>query len=468
MPTGSCELDPMPQAFANPSTPFLRSRPFGGISPGQRIPSLAAIFFLFAAAVVLVGYWFGYCDAHLSVALLAIGFLLPFSTLLRLDNLTLHRTASVARHNEASADLILQSIGDAVIVTDPQLRVLRMNPVAESLTGLSLSDSLHRPITEIFNIVDETTRKPHENPAARVLRLNQATSVTARTLLVHKDGSELPIDDSASPIYADNGDLLGIVVVFRSIASRRQAENALIKFEKLAAVGRLAGTIVHEINNPLASVTNLLFLARVAKEHTELDSYLKLAEQELIRISTITHQTLSYYRQSNTAAPVHLDQILDSVLILYSPRLRHSRIVVDQRFRNLIPIDCFEGEIRQVLSNLIGNAIDAVRSASDSGLQLTAPQITIRVRQARHWSTDRKGLLITIADQGIGISPAALKQLGEPFFTTKGSEGTGLGVWVSREIIARHDGILSIRSSQSPAHHGSVFSLFLPSEATTR
>ena len=233
-----------------------------------------------------------------------------------------------------------------------------------------------------------------------------------------------------------------------------RTEKALLQTEKLAAVGRLAASIAHEINNPLESVTNLLYLASSSESLPEIREYLEIADSELRRVSAITNQTLRFYRQSTDAREVTCDDLFESVLTIHHGRLKNAHVSVEKRKRAKRAIRCFDGEIRQVLNNLVSNAIDAMYPRGG--------RLLIRSRDGRDWKTDRNGIFLTVADTGTGIAPQALLRLFEAFYTTKGIGGTGLGLWVSEEIVTRHGGRLRVRSSQRHGCRGSVFTVFLP------
>ena len=252
----------------------------------------------------------------------------------------------------------------------------------------------------------------------------------------------------------------GIVTFSRDISELKRSTAALMQTEKLAAVGRLAASIAHEINNPLESVTNLLYLARRSRDVEEMQSYLETAERELRRVSVISNQTLRFYKQSTDATSVTCLELFSGVLSIYQGRLVNSRIRVEKRKRACHPVECFEGEIRQVLSNLVGNAIDAMHP--EGGRML------LRSRDAHNWKTDQKGVTLTVADTGHGMSSQVLQKVFEAFYTTKGIGGTGLGLWVSKEIVDRHNGTLRVRSSRRKGHSGTVFALFLPFDAVRR
>ena len=249
------------------------------------------------------------------------------------------------------------------------------------------------------------------------------------------------------------------------ITERHKTVAALMQSEKLAAVGRLASSIAHEINNPLESVTNLLFLIRGNPESPLLREYIEIAERELKRVSVITTQTLRFHKQSTKPRAVTCQDLIGSVLSIYQGKIVNSRVQVENqaefsvegRRRAAPSVVCFGGEIRQVLSNLIGNALDA--------MQANGGRMLLRSREGTDWKTGRKGVLITVADTGAGMSPQTQSRLFEPFYTTKGLAGNGLGLWISREIVVRHEGALRFRSSRRQDRSGTVFTLFLPCEA---
>jgi len=604
------------------------------------------------------------------------------------------------RENEARAWRVLQSIGDAVIVTDADTRIVQMNRVAEELTGWTLVEAANRPLVQVFRIFDETTGRPMESAAEKVKRMGTTVALARYPVLVRRDGSQVAIDDSGSPIFDDHGGLAGTVLVFRDIGERRAAEreradlarqltlvldattdgvlsidrdwrmvyrnrraqemleasgeltdrifwdtfpeavfhgspfiehyyrameqripgkfeafypephnawynvtvqpaehgvvvffrdvtaqrregealrereaklkaiystslqyiglitpdgvlidcnraslefgpfqredvvgkhyadapwftgtpgvpdllrhaiaiahagetfrselslvrpngevivfdfsltpvrdeagsviylvpeahditevkrtqSALLKSEKLAAVGRLASSIAHEINNPLESVMNLIFLSR----HAELEdtrNYLELADQEIRRVSIIANQTLRFHKQASNPQAATAPDLFSTVLRIYEGRLRNARVQVEQEFRSEDPVVCFQGDVRQVLNNLVSNALEAMPFGG---------RLLIRSRKGRNWKSGQQGIVLTIADTGTGMSPEVRKHIFEAFYTTKGTAGNGLGLWVCQEIVERHRGALRVRSSQRADCSGTVFALFLP------
>ncbi len=281
--------------------------------------------------------------------------------------------------------------------------------------------------------------------------------VTEEGTLVGDGGDHRVWHSNYVPIRSATGEIIGISAASMEITSQKKAEAALIQNEKLAAVGRLAASIAHEINNPLESVTNLLYLARRSDDLAIIDDYLETAERELRRVSAIAIQTLRFYKQSSKAELIHCEDLFKSVLVIHQGRLQNANIQVEKRKRATRPVRCFDGEIRQVLNNLVSNAIDAMSPAGG--------RLHVRSREATRWKTGERGLVLTVADNGTGMAPEVRRKIFEAFYTTKGIGGTGLGLWVSQEIVDRHAGTLHVRSSQTTGASGTVFSLFLPFEA---
>jgi len=272
--------------------------------------------------------------------------------------------------------------------------------------------------------------------------------------LRRKDGTAVTILENVTLLPAESGRpeaLLGTVV---DITERKLAQEALLGAEKLAAVGRLAASMAHEINNPLEAVTNTLFLARTHPEVTPaLRELLLLAEQELSRVANITRQTLGFFRGASELATSSIAEILDDALALYQTKIRarNIRLVKQVRFNALI--HARPRELRQAFSNLVANALDAVPDGGD---------LMLRVSRGRDWRSGMPGVTVTVADSGLGIEPQHRKRIFEPFFTTKRDTGTGLGLWLTREIVLRHSGRIRIRTNSGRGRSGTTISIFLP------
>jgi signal transduction histidine kinase len=231
------------------------------------------------------------------------------------------------------------------------------------------------------------------------------------------------------------------------------AQEALLRSEKLAVTGRLAASIAHEINNPLEAVTNLLFLMRAEASPEQRKKYLAQAEQELARVAEITKQTLRFYREPSQPAATRVVSVLDSVLMLFGQRLVSAGIRVEREERApAATVLSTPGELRQVIANLVGNAIDAMR---------TGGRLRIRICQFLD-PQDRKLVRLTIADTGMGIPREVLPTIFEPFVTTKAETGTGLGLWVTTEILRRNGWKIRVRTSSNPGRSGTAFSIVIP------
>lgn len=234
-----------------------------------------------------------------------------------------------------------------------------------------------------------------------------------------------------------------------------RAQEALRLSEKLAVTGRLAASIAHEINNPLESVTNLLYLLRSESSPDRRAIYLEQAEQELARVTEITKHTLRYYREPNRPVQVDVSAVLDSILALYKSRLLAANITVHKEVRtgNTF-IEANPGELRQIMANFIGNSLDAMRMGGN---------LRLRISQQRNanGSGDTR-LNLSIADTGSGIDPNLLPTIFEPFVTTKGETGTGLGLWVIQELARKNRWSVRVRSCINPKHRGTVFSILMP------
>ncbi|GAC1414473.1 MAG: hypothetical protein NVSMB62_00450 [Acidobacteriaceae bacterium] len=241
-----------------------------------------------------------------------------------------------------------------------------------------------------------------------------------------------------------------------NLEQRATAQEAVRRSEKLAVAGRLAASIAHEINNPLESVTNLLYLITASDNLDDIKMFARTAEQELARVSEITTQTLRFHRQQSNPVEVSLGDIIDSVLALFHARLMGARIRVRCEFRTHQKVVVYAGEIRQVIANLVQNALDAMHQGGTLHLRVLPVE--------RHGRLGSRGVRVLVGDSGTGIPERIRATLFEPFVTTKGATGTGLGLWVSKEIIEKHKGELKFRTSEFPAHHGTVFSVFLPND----
>jgi PAS domain S-box-containing protein len=347
----------------------------------------------------------------------------------------------------------LESIGDAVIACDSEGKVDFMNAVAQELTGWTAQEAMGHPLAEVFHIINEETREEAENPVEKVRRLQTVVGLANHTALLSRDGREYVIDDSAAPIRGESGEVRGIVLVFRDVTEARRAEAALIAGEKLAVAGRLAASIAHEIHNPLDSVANAHYLMQHETDPGKRLEYLTLAQQELGRTMQISRTLLSLYREPKAPILVDLKELAEDVLLLIERRLMQQDITVERQFSEPCVVEGFPAELRQVFTNIFVNALDAVGKGG---------RIRIRIEPVAADELRAAGTLVEVTDSGPGISEQAGENLFQPFFTTKGENGTGLGLWVSNGIVQKHGGTIRIVNSGDADLRGACVRVYLP------
>jgi two-component system, NtrC family, sensor kinase len=340
---------------------------------------------------------------------------------------------------------LLELATEAIIVRKISGEIVFWNAGAESLYGWKRDDVLHKDMHTVLRTAFPVPRNEIEET------LHEKAVWQGNLHQKKKDGSDVIV--ACRKIMNHEGD--AILEVNRDITAQVKAEEALRETEKLAAMGRVAGIIAHEINNPLAAITNIFFLIR---NHPSLDDEARhcaaLAEQELQRVAHITRQTLSFYRESKTPISVMLTELLDDVVGLQERQLQISHIRLHKRYFKPGMVHGFPVELRQVFLNLIGNAIQAMPNGGE--LRLT-------VREAYDWQLKRRGISVSIVDTGVGIKPQDSGRLFEPFFSTKSTKGTGLGLWISKGIVQKYEGSISFRSVRSEKGCATCFRVFLPS-----
>jgi PAS domain S-box-containing protein len=398
------------------------------------------------------------------VASLLIGVIVAMFTRQRLRTVSnsyeatldeLERRSREAHESRQWFQTTLESIGDAVIACDVEGRVQFMNAVATGLTGWTMQDALGRRLTEVFHIINEETREPAEDPVEKVRVEKRVSGLANHTALISRQGKEIVIDDSAAPITDENGEMTGIVLVFHDVTEQRRAEAALISGEKQAVAGRLAASIAHEIHNPLDAVANLLFLLREEKNPAKRTEYLRMAEQELGRTMQISRAMLSLYREPKAPIVIELKELIEGVLLLLERRIALQQIELKREFLTPCTVEGFPAELRQVMTNVVMNAIEA---AGPKGC------IRIRLEAAPAEEFRGAGALIEVADSGPGIPDSAAHRIFQPFFTTKGEQGTGLGLWVSLGIVQKHGGTMRLQNCNDEEYRGACASIYLPAK----
>jgi PAS domain S-box-containing protein len=360
------------------------------------------------------------------------------------------------RAREQEFRTLADSLPQLIWVLDATLRLEYCSQEFYRFTGLSPD--------EVFKVPWPETRKRvmHPEDLASTLHktgqsMQSASEYVNEARVRRYDGQYRTFLTRAVPLLDDDGQVTRWIGSSTDIHDQKLAEEAMRRSEKLAVTGRLATSIAHEINNPLMALTGLLYLVQHDPSLSENSRrLLQTAEEELARVAHIVTQTLRFNRSSKSAAEADLREVTDSVLALFIARLTGAGIVLQRQYEDVAPLFCHADEIRQMLANFIANAHDAMGRGG---------KLTLRIACGLSWTeAGRRGLRITIADNGAGIPDALRERIFEPFFTTKESTGTGLGLWVSSEIVRRHGGTIHFRSSTVPERSGTVFSIFLPSD----
>ena len=352
---------------------------------------------------------------------------------------------------------VLENAPIGIMVVDPRSnKIILANKTLDEILYETVMGSGHAPGDWKVLRPNREAVPLQDRPLVRALR--GETVPPDEFIIVRHDGSETWVRAGAAPVREKDGQVAAGLAVIIGIDEQKKAQEALLQAEKLAAAGRLAASISHEINNPLESVTNLLFIALSQPNLSpELSRLLAQADQELARVTHIATQTLRFYRQSTNPTSVDMGNLIDSVLQLLAGKLRNADVSVERRYNTTRKITCFEGELRQVFTNLISNALDAMPP--------TGGRLILKTKEVLASNANGgTGIQITIADNGHGIPPDLEPRIFEPFYTTKGSRGTGLGLWVTKEIIGKHRGSIRVRSR---SNCGTVFVLTIPFAGAT-
>ena len=363
-------------------------------------------------------------------------------------SLTRQKTLAESRAHRTNREMaaIVEYSCDAIYSTGPSGFITSWNRAAELLYGYSAKEIVGSPAAWLV------PPERHDELECNLELLSAGGNVAPyRTEGMRMDGIRWPILLSMSPLRNMRGEIVGASFIARDISAEKQSEEAIRRSEKLATAGRFAASLAHEINNPLEAVTNLLYLARHDSSHA--DKYLGLAEKEVGRVAKLAQQALGFVRDASSPTAMEPAAIIDEILQLYSRKLEGQHIRVERRYREHCEVSAYSGELKQLLANLLVNAVDAMPSGGS---------LRVRVRTGRDWADGRPGVRITVADNGGGIPGKNLRQIFEPFYTTKKDTGTGLGLWVSRGIVQKHGGSIRVRSRADGRATGTVFLIFLP------
>ena len=343
---------------------------------------------------------------------------------------------------------IVESSDDAIVSKDLNGIVMTWNKAAERIFGYKAEEIIGRSITTIIppELYDDEPR------ILAKLRAGQRID-HFQTVRMRKDGERIYVSLTVSPIRDQAGKVIGAAKIARDITQQKKMEEAIQLSERLASLGKLAATVAHEINNPLEAVTNFIYLARHQPDLPEnVKYYLGYADQELGRVAHIARQTLGFYRDNSYPTWVRVSDLVDDVLTVYERKFKYKSLRVDRRIDPGLTVYTLQGELKQILSNLIANAIDACKEGD---------KIVVHARNSHDFKSGSNGMRMTIADTGVGIAEEDKARLFAPFFTTKKDVGTGLGLWITRDLLEKKGGHIRVRSRDSNPS-GTVMSIYLP------
>jgi PAS domain S-box-containing protein len=345
---------------------------------------------------------------------------------------------------------IVETTNDGVWMIDAEYRTTFANRRLAEMLGFTSEEMLKRPLFDFLFPEDLPQR------GADLERRRRGVREVLYRRYRKKDSSEMWALVSTNPVFAESGEFTGVLAMLSDVTLLRKTEEILRRNEKLITAARLAASISHEVNNPLEAAVNLLYLLKTQPLSEQSHQYVAMVEKEILRVSAISRRTLGFFRDTSARAEVSLPHLLDETLSFYEHQLAiHAvNVVRDYRTRGMVRVS--QGEMQQVFANLISNALEAMENGG---------VLTLRVTESA--DHEPSGVRVDVEDTGKGITEADLKRIFEPFFTTKPNTGTGLGLWVTREIIEKHGGTIAVNSQSQPGgKHRTQFSIFLP-HATT-
>ncbi len=340
---------------------------------------------------------------------------------------------------------IVESSDDAIISKDLKGIITSWNEAATRILGYSSEEMIGQ---SILKIIPEPLHSDEKTILSKVCAGERIDHF--ETVRLTKDGQLLEVALTVSPVKDHTGVIVGASKILRDITLRRRLETSLLQAEKFAATGRMAATIAHEINNPLEAIVNLLYLLRPMVTHLQGVEYLAAAESELSRVSHIAKQTLGYYREQASAVSSSLNELARNALTIYGPRCTAGNINVEKSLESSRNVVLRKGEIMQVISNLIANAIYAMPNGG-----------TLRL-SVKDTNVPREGVLLAVQDTGVGIPAGNLPKIFDAFFTTRKTIGTGIGLFITKQFVEGHGGEIRVSSSVNPDTHGTTISVFLP------
>ncbi len=348
------------------------------------------------------------------------------------------RLGELAAIVESSDEVIVSKTLDGIVTS--------WNAAASRVFGYTAEEMIGQ---SILKLIPEELH-PEEKAFIEKLRSGQRIE-QFETRRITKSGQTLDVSLTLSPLRDAQGKVIGASKILRDISNAKRLEQSLLQAEKLAATARMAATIAHEINNPLEAVANLLYLIGPTISNDEGRAYLATAESELQRVSHIAKQTLGYYRENASAAPASLNDIVRHTVAIYEPRCQAAGIKVLQSLTSERKVLLRRGEMMQVISNLLANSIHALSVGGTIHIDVSDSQ------------TEPQGVVVSVRDNGEGIAPEVLPRVFDAFFTTRAMIGTGIGLFIAKQLIEGHGGRIAIESSKDVKEHGTNVRVFLPS-----
>ncbi len=370
----------------------------------------------------------------------------------RLQALELERQIAKMKQSESRLAAIVESSEDAIISKSLDGVITSWNAAAARLFDYQPEEILGTSILRLVppELYDE------EMSILDSLKANKRVT-HLETQRLTKSGARIDVAMTISPIRDAAGRVVGGSTIARDITELKLTDQKLRITEKLAATGRLAATISHEINNPLEALTNLIYLA---KSESSLPPktwrLLQDADRELQRVVHIARQTLGFYRDTSIPTRIDIAELVGDLVEVYRGKIANKHLYAVTRYGPSCELLGLPGEIRQVFSNILSNAIDASPNGG---------AIVLKVTRCRDWKTGHGyGIRVSVGDKGAGIPRSIRRYIFEPFYSTKQNLGTGLGLWVSKSLLEKHGGSLRFRSCVTPGRSGTVFSIFMPCE----
>jgi PAS domain S-box-containing protein len=352
-----------------------------------------------------------------------------------------------ARRESEEVSEVVRRSSDAILRISANDLIESWNRGAEQIFGYSAQSAIGKPI---FLLISTDCIDSFKTVLAKMKLGEEALT---ETIACCDTGVTVNVSVNLTPHLEAPGTLVGYSAIIRNVNERKLAEKALLQSEKLASVGRLASSIAHEINNPLEAVTNLLYILQSRDTDDETKSLIHTAQDELARVSQIATQTLRFHKQSSSRTDVDIRGLFESVIGLYRARLQDSGITAVNDAAPQSSFICFDGEIRQILVNLVANSFDAMRSGGT---------LILRSRNTVDPETNDHHIRITVSDTGSGMEPSVLARLFEPFFSTKGIGGAGLGLWITKDLVQKNQGSIRVRSRTHCSQSGTVVFMQFP------